>query len=148
MALCPGLPGWAGTRKVKSIWILLEQETGVAVASAGSYEADNHASPHHSVFYGLDAVPAAQPTLSKHWRQRSNWTSNHSVRWMCMPHKYNWLWTFVVGQWCLAGMRQRTVLPVRRNSAVWLSDESSGLLQDAKFSHDTRPKCYSHWWSV
>ena len=23
----PGLPGWAGTRKVKSIWILLKQET-------------------------------------------------------------------------------------------------------------------------
>ena len=26
-ALCPGLPGWAGTRKVKQIWILLKQET-------------------------------------------------------------------------------------------------------------------------
>jgi len=26
-ALCPGLPGWAGTRKVKPIWILLKQET-------------------------------------------------------------------------------------------------------------------------
>ena len=25
-ALCPGLPRWAGTRKVKPIWILLEQE--------------------------------------------------------------------------------------------------------------------------
>ena len=23
-ALCPGLPGWAGTRKVKPIWILLK----------------------------------------------------------------------------------------------------------------------------
>jgi len=27
LALCPGLPRWAGTRKVKTIWILLEQET-------------------------------------------------------------------------------------------------------------------------
>ena len=27
MALCPGLPGWAGTRKVKPIWILLKQTT-------------------------------------------------------------------------------------------------------------------------
>jgi len=27
MALCPELPGWAGTKKVKPIWILLEQET-------------------------------------------------------------------------------------------------------------------------
>ena len=26
-ALCPGLPRWAGTRKVNPIWILLEQET-------------------------------------------------------------------------------------------------------------------------
>jgi len=26
-ALFLGLPGWAGTRKVKPIWILLEQET-------------------------------------------------------------------------------------------------------------------------
>ena len=28
--------------------------------------------PHHSVFYRLDALPAAQPTASKHWRQASN----------------------------------------------------------------------------
>ena len=27
MTLCPGLPRWAGARKVKSIWILLKQET-------------------------------------------------------------------------------------------------------------------------
>ena len=26
-AICPGLPRWAGTRKVKPIWILLKQET-------------------------------------------------------------------------------------------------------------------------
>jgi len=25
---------------------------------------------HHSVFYGLDALPATQPTVSKHWRHR------------------------------------------------------------------------------
>ena len=30
--LCPGLPGWAGTRKVKPIWILLKQE---AVSGSG-----------------------------------------------------------------------------------------------------------------
>jgi len=32
-ALCPGLPGWAGTRKVKPVWILLKQET---VSGSGS----------------------------------------------------------------------------------------------------------------
>ena len=28
-ALCPELPGWAGTKKVKPIWILLKQDTGL-----------------------------------------------------------------------------------------------------------------------
>ena len=28
--------------------------------------------PHHSVFYRPDALPAAQPTASKHWRQKAN----------------------------------------------------------------------------
>ena len=50
-ALCPGLPGSASTRKVKPIWILLEQET---VSGSGhqlgdmqvciSLQTDNHAS--------------------------------------------------------------------------------------------------------
>jgi len=32
-----------------------------------SPQTDNHAStPHHSVFYRPDALPAAQPTASKH----------------------------------------------------------------------------------
>ena len=32
--------------------------------------------PHHSVFYRLDALPAAQPTASKHWRNSSSASSN------------------------------------------------------------------------
>jgi len=44
-ALCPRLPGWAGTRKVKPIWILLQSKRQwVAVASAGSY-ASLHLAP-------------------------------------------------------------------------------------------------------
>ena len=31
-ALCPALPGWAGTRTVKPIWILLEQESGSGIS--------------------------------------------------------------------------------------------------------------------
>ena len=75
-ALFPGLPGWAGTRKVKPIWILLKQET---VSSSGiSWDICKSAprsrqittpAPHHSVFYRPDALPATQPTASKHWRQ-------------------------------------------------------------------------------
>ena len=29
-------------------------------------QTDNHASTHHSVFYRPDALPATQPTVSKH----------------------------------------------------------------------------------
>ena len=72
----PGLPRWAGTRKVKPIWILLKQETlsgsGISWAickSAPRSRQITMPAPHHSVCYRLDALPAAQPTSSKHWRQ-------------------------------------------------------------------------------
>ena len=56
---CPGLPGWAGTRKVKPIWILLKQETvsgsgiswAVCKSAHGSRQITTPAS-HHSVFTG------------------------------------------------------------------------------------------------
>ena len=77
-ALCPGLPRWAGTRKVKPIWILLMQETvsgsGISCAiykSASRSRQITMPAPHHSVFYRPDALPAAQPTASKHWRDLS-----------------------------------------------------------------------------
>ena len=48
-----------------------------------SLQTDNHASTHHSVFYRLDALPAAQPTASKHWRQKlHNNFSKHTVKQM------------------------------------------------------------------
>ena len=71
----PGLPRWAGTRKVKPIWIFLKQETvsgsGISWAickSAPRCRQTITPAPHHSVFYRPDALPAAQPTASKHWR--------------------------------------------------------------------------------
>ena len=73
MALFPGLPGLAGTRKVKAIWILLEQEivsgSGISWAICKSPPISRQITtpaPHHSVFYRLDALPAAQPTASEH----------------------------------------------------------------------------------
>ena len=73
-ALCPGLPRWAGTRKVKPIWILLKQETvsgtginwAICKFAPRSRQITTPAS-HHSVFYRPDALPAAQPTVSKHF---------------------------------------------------------------------------------
>jgi len=73
---CQSLTRWAGTRKVKPIWILLEQETvsgrGISWAickSAPRSRQITTPAPHHSVFYRLDALPAAQSTASKHWRR-------------------------------------------------------------------------------
>ena len=77
-ALFPGLPTWAGTRKVKPIWILLKQETvsGSGISwdickSAPHARQITTPAPHHSVFYRPDALPAAQPTASKHWRHKT-----------------------------------------------------------------------------
>jgi len=74
-ALCPGLPGWAGTRKVKPIWILLKQETvggrGISWAiykSAPRRREIPTPAPHHSIFYRPDALSATKPTASKQWR--------------------------------------------------------------------------------
>jgi len=58
-ALCPGLPGWAGTRKVKPIWILLKQETvscseirWAICKSAPCSRQITTPAPHRSVFTG------------------------------------------------------------------------------------------------
>jgi len=84
-ALCPRLPWWAGTWKIKPVWILLEQETvsGSRISwttckSALRSKQIAMPAPHHSVFYRPDALPAAQPTVSKHWRDehwRDDWQS-------------------------------------------------------------------------
>jgi len=61
------------TRKVKPIWILLEQETvsGSGISWAICRFAPHSRqittpAPHHPVFYRLDTLPAAQPTASEH----------------------------------------------------------------------------------
>jgi len=51
----------------------------MAVASAGPYanckmcagrsRQITTLAPHHSIFYRPDALPDAQPTVAKHWRQ-------------------------------------------------------------------------------
>ena len=74
-ALFPGLPRWAGTRKVIPIWILMKQETvsgsGISWAICKCAPCSRQITmpaPHRSIFYRPDALPAAQPTASKHWR--------------------------------------------------------------------------------
>ena len=74
MALCPWPPGRAGTRKLKPIWILLKQETvsgsGIRWAICKSAPLSRQITRQHPTaqfFYRQDALPATQPTVSKHW---------------------------------------------------------------------------------
>jgi len=60
-------------QKGKPIWILLKQETvssiGISwvICKSAPYSTQiTTPAPHHSVFYRPDALPAAQPTASKH----------------------------------------------------------------------------------
>ena len=68
-------------QKGKPFWILLKQEMmgwqwhqlDHMQIICTTLQIDNHTSPvsgvpHHSIFYGPDALPDAQPTVSKHWR--------------------------------------------------------------------------------
>jgi len=71
-ALSPGLSGWASTRKVKPIWILLKQETvsGVGFSWAVCKSAPRSRqittpAPHHSVFTGqMPFLPSNQQRQS------------------------------------------------------------------------------------
>ena len=72
----------------ESIWILLKQETvsgsGIswAICKSAPYSRQiTTPAPHRSVFYGPDALPAAQPTASKHWRQSVKWKLEVDANW-------------------------------------------------------------------
>ena len=67
----PELPGWAGTRKVKPIWILLKQETvsgsGISWAickSAPRSRQMTTPAPHHSVFF-IGRMPFLPPNQQR-----------------------------------------------------------------------------------
>ena len=66
------------------IWILLKQETvsgsGISWAACKSASRSRQTTtplPHHSAFCRPDALPAAQPTVSKHWMQHTTHTYTH-----------------------------------------------------------------------
>jgi len=89
--LCPGLPSWASTRKVKPVGILLKQETvsgsGVSWAickSAPHSRQITTPAPHQSVFF-TGRIPFLP---SKHWRQASSYVMLPAV--VCSA----WRWMF------------------------------------------------------
>ena len=75
--LRPGLPGWIGTRRINHSGFCWNRDGGVAVESASHMQAIctslqkiTMPAPHHSDFYGPDALPDTQPKASKPWRQQ------------------------------------------------------------------------------
>ena len=72
-AIIPGGPVLASTR-VSPFWILLELRimelvmTTGAVRCAKLQSSRNHQQTNTQLFYRLDALPVAQPTVSEHWR--------------------------------------------------------------------------------
>ena len=94
LALCPGLPGWAGTRKVKPIWILLKQETvsgsGISWAICKSAPRSRQIAtpaPHRSSFVQA-GCPSCRPTnsvkaLKAHWQC----IECQSILWLCETYR-------------------------------------------------------------
>jgi len=87
----PGLPRWAGTRKVKPIWILLKQETvsgsGISWAvckSAPCSRQTTMPAPHHSVFLQA-GCPSCRPTNSVK-ALKANVNGHMSTMWFMVCH--------------------------------------------------------------
>ena len=77
----PGLPRWAGTRKVKPIWILLKQETvsdsgiswAICTSAPCSKQITMPAPHHHSVFTGrMPFLPPNQQRQSTEGNKLDN----------------------------------------------------------------------------
>ena len=139
-ALCPGLPRWAGTRKEKPIWILLKQETvsgnGIRWAICKSAPCSRQITtpaPHHSIFYRLDALPAAHPTVSKHARHLN--TKLHS--------RLRWQREYLVEQKYLQGCHQYS--PARHSPATLDCTPYASITILLQTSH--RP-CNASWISI
>ena len=61
--LCPGLPRWVGSTRIRQ-WHQLND----VQASCTLLQKITTPAPHQLDFYGTDALPDTQPTASKHWR--------------------------------------------------------------------------------
>jgi len=80
-ALCPGLPRWAGTRKLKPIWIFLKQQTvsgsGIswAICKSAPYSREiTMPAPHHSKCF-TGRMPFLPPN-----QQRQSTEGNYNTK--------------------------------------------------------------------
>ena len=89
---CPGLPGWAGTRKVQPIWILLKQETvsgsGIIWAvckSAPRCRQITAPAPHHFFTGRIPFLPPNQQRQSTEGHVALQ--LYHSNNFSCLPQR-------------------------------------------------------------
>ena len=84
--LFPGLPRWAGTRKVKPIWILLKQETesGIGVQVCTLLQTDNHASTPPLKFF-TGRMPYLPPNQQRQSTEGSKVTKVGSCKTFWLP---------------------------------------------------------------
>jgi len=117
-ALCPGLPGWDGTRKVKPIWILLEQEivssSGISWACASLHLAPGLANGHkkwlfssflNTQIYDILSVHKTCNSCPKYFHFKRIYTifvrtlQAHNAVWILPYAVRPWTWEFCYA-WC------------------------------------------------
>ena len=99
-ALCPGLPGWAGTRNVKPIWILKKQETvsgsGISLAickSAPCPRQTTMPAHHHSIFTGR--MPFLSPNQQCQSTEGQAFSASVAFSaWPCVQNTANYVHCF------------------------------------------------------
>jgi len=83
-ALFPGPPGWAGARRELLDFMVQGKinrgRYSELLAGRHSIRTNQCPAPPLPCFYRPDALPAAQPTMSKHWRQQKIQIANN-VTW-------------------------------------------------------------------
>ena len=93
--LFPGPPGWAGARR-KLLDFMVQEKINRGrhtdnPAGHHSIRTNQCPPPPSSHFYRPDALPAIQPTVSKHWRQLGQWYLQ-----LCLAFQTCFQWLVVV----------------------------------------------------
>jgi len=82
MAIFPGEPGLAGVYRSKGWWRWWWQLHYWSYKSCKAPVKSSPPTNQHLVFYRPDALPVAQPTVSKHWREK------YHIPWTCLPQAH------------------------------------------------------------
>ena len=169
MALCPGLPGWAGTREVKPIWILLKQRDSEwqwhqlgYMQLYTSLQTDNHASiPPLSFFTGqMPFLPPNQQRQStnnrlikknhfsckttENQRERGRQLLTGKERWRLLsqrPLRYTWQHTAARCNMHVADVDGRFWFPFHAARATLAHTEDDDRQQTGSDDADDWQKC-------